>query len=109
MKSKVNILGTEYTINHLKKENDPKLNDYDGYCDVTTKRIVICDFETDPNSVEDLDAYKNSVLRHEIVHAFMFESGLKSECPFANDEVCVDWIALQSPKMFKLWQEMGVL
>lgn len=27
----------------------------------------------------------------------------------ATGVFCVDWIALQSPKMFKLWQEMGVL
>lgn len=109
MKSKVNILGTEYTINTVKKEDDPKLSGFDGYCDVTTKRIVLCDLKRQWDDVEDLDIYMNSVLRHEIVHAFMFESGLKAECQFANDEICVDWIALQSPKMFKLWQEIGVL
>lgn len=108
MKSKINILGTEYTINTVKREDDPKLSGFDGYCDVTTKEIVLCQVEQDKDSVKDLDRYMNGVLRHEIVHAFLFESGLHAES-FAMDETCVDWIALQASKMFNLWAGLGIL
>ena len=104
----VNILGTEYAVKTVKREDDPKLTDNDGYCDVTTKEIVLCQVEPDKDSVKDLDRYMNDVLRHEIVHAFLFESGLQAES-FAMDETCVDWIALQAPKMFNLWAELGIL
>ena len=41
--TKVNILGTEYTIEVLLAADDTYLrdNDIDGYCDKTTKRIVV--------------------------------------------------------------------
>lgn len=73
----VNILGTEYTIEHRKEADDPKLADgIDGYCDTSVKLLVICDFEQDEQCKEDLQAYSLQVLRHEIIHAFMYESGL---------------------------------
>lgn len=44
----VNILGTEYTIEHRKEADDPKLADgIDSYCDTSVKLLVICDFEQD--------------------------------------------------------------
>ena len=38
---KVNILGTEYTVIHRKESEDAKLEGNDGYCDSSTKTIVI--------------------------------------------------------------------
>ena len=53
-------------------------------------------------------------LRHEIVHAFLFESGLSSNThgiygAWAENEEMVDWIAIQSPKIFKVFQELEIL
>lgn len=38
------------------------------------------------------------MIRHELVHAFLFESGL-SVNSWADNEEIVDWIAIQFPKL----------
>lgn len=107
---KVNILGTEYTIERHKRSEDPKLKDYDGYCDSSVKRIVVESKEEGPNSVENLRQCEDEILRHEIVHAFLDESGLRT-CTYntnhgwARNEELVDWIALQAPKLFKAFRQ----
>ena len=94
----VDVLGTEYTIEESNSVKDAYLNDMDGYCDHTTKSIVIDTFKPLPGSVKNLEEYKKQVKRHELVHAFLFESGLGGNS-WANDEEIVDWIALMFPKL----------
>ena len=62
---------------------------------------------------EDMECYIKKVLRHEIVHAFLFESGL-GECShssemWAKDEEIVDWFARQGDKIYNTWKEVGAL
>lgn len=104
---KVNILGTEYTI----EERDLKDQDCDGYCDNTAKLIVIRKDNT--NNVGDFEFLRKTLLRHEIIHAFLSESGLQCNWQhieqFGHDETTVDWFAIQSPKIFKVFQELDIL
>ena len=48
-------------------------------------------------------------MRHELIHAFLFESGLAENSNWARNEEMVDWIARQFPKMAKTFQEVKVL
>lgn len=107
---KVNILGTEYEIiRGVKESEDSKLrNNRDGYCDFTTKKIVIAEMMPDEDTVEDLQFYDNKVIRHELIHAFLYESGLDASSGWARNEEIVDWIALQSEKIFKVFEELKV-
>ena len=109
---KVNILGTEYTIEIRKKDEDKYLKDFrDGYCDKTSKRIVVAK-EDETNELDNYSVYLKSIIRHEIIHAFLFESGLHenfSHPQFGHEETMVDWIATQSPKIFKVFQELDIL
>lgn len=100
----IDVLGTEYTIKKSNSVEDVTLEDNDGYCDNTTKTIVINTFREYPDSVEDLDAYEKKVMRHELIHAFLSESGL-SCCSWAAKEEIVDWIAIQFPKMLEAFQK----
>ncbi len=54
-----------------------------------------------------------ATLRHEIVHAFLGESGLSANSnesdAWARNEEMVDWFALQGPKIYKAWQEAGAV
>lgn len=110
---KVNVLGTEYSINFFSKLDDPKLNDVDGYMEPYTKKIVIDNMAPvgtpDPLLLERIDLHKIKVLRHEIVHAFLTESGLRDNSQWASDEELVDWIAYQIPKMVKAMKEAECL
>lgn len=105
----VNVLGQPYEIIYRPdSEQDPKLDDSSGYCEPHSKKLVVGDFEPGAKTVENPDDFKAKVLRHEIVHAFLHESGLRG-CSWGDNEEIVDWIALQGPKLLKAWQEAGAL
>ena len=106
-KQTVNILGTEYTI-ELRELRD---EDIDGFTDNTSKLIVIR--SDNENNVGDFEYLQKKQLRHEIIHAFMSESGLQCNWQhieqFGHDETTVDWFAIQSPKIFEVFKELDLI
>lgn len=117
---KVNILGTPYEIIVKKYHEDDcfKEKSMDGYCDGFSKEIVVCDMSTNDDWKDEkkqtVDVLQKQILRHEIVHAFLNESGLqangsKTERSWAYNEEMVDWIAIQGAKIYKAWQEADAL
>lgn len=105
---KVNILGTEYEILTKSDEEQPYLKTCDGFCDQSRKEIVIAHMAPNPSKYEmDIDYYRKKVLRHEIIHAFFYESGLWENTNDwdARNEELTDWIAIQFPKILKAFQE----
>lgn len=111
----VNILGTEWTIITCKKEESELLNGKyrDGVTDDSTRTIYICEKKPDCE-LQDYETWKKLSLRHEIFHAFLFESGLDASsythnAPWATNEEMVDWFAIQSPKIFKVFQKLDIL
>ena len=107
----VNILGTKYTVYLTQDLSDT----HDGFCDYTVKKIFIFgpgDNENDPFALADWTVRQREVVRHEIIHAFMFESGLDTEifhpCR-GHDEQTIDWFAQQLPKIVKVCEELDVL
>ena len=111
---KVNILGTEYTIIERTEREDCKLKKDDGYCDSSTKTIVILKCEDDPMNKESMDYFRKQTLRHEIIHAFLNESGIEA-CgnSFNNswgfNKEMVDWIAIQAPKILLAFMYVGAI
>lgn len=112
----INVLGTEYKLFKLKKDEDKRLSNKDGFCDLCAKEIVVLKCEDDENDIDsmrNLQDYENKVLRHEIIHAFLYESGLDINShdieQWACDEELVDWIAIQFPKMVKIFIELDIL
>lgn len=108
---KVNILGTEYTIIEETEDDNPKLKDANGLCEVYEKVISVVpedDYAKEPNAYNNIKAFYNKVLRHEIIHAFFAESGLRNNSDFAENEELVDWIAIQFPKIAKAFKELGI-
>lgn len=108
----VSILGTEYDVLVRSVEEDPKLEQCVGYCEQYSKKIVLNDMagaEKDVMVVENIEEFKKKVLRHEIIHAFFGESGLRSCSKYAEDEELIDWIAIQFPKILKAFEQAGAL
>ena len=109
----VNVLGTEYKIKFSSKENDPKIEGADGYFEEVSKEIYLSTSmfkNDDPLVIRGLQTkYWKKVLRHELIHAFICESGLDSESTWARNEEMVDWIARQFPKMADCFKEAGIL
>lgn len=107
----VYILGAAWTIKERSESEDDRLKNCDGYCDWTTREIVV-EREVCGN-LGDMEKYIRKVMRHEIVHAFLLESGLHEcageVCSWAANEEMVDWIARQGPKIYAAWKEAGAL
>ena len=57
--------------------------------------------------------FYNQNLRHEIIHAFAYESGLwgdsEGTLAWAQNEEMTDWLAIQFPKMEKVFKECDCL
>ena len=116
----VSCLGTAYTIRRVDAGQDAYMdkNGFAGYCDSVTREIVILNlrsleaYKGDPE--KRLAAQEKETLRHEIVHAFLNESGLqesslKYEGGWAHNEEMVDWIARQEPKLHAAFEAAGAL
>ena len=99
----VTILGVPYEVVFTTEKEDRCLVDKSGYCDYTNKKISI-ETQYDNVEVEDMDVVIRQTLRHEIIHGFLFESGLHLESWGTNEEI-VDWIALQFPKMLEVFEK----
>ena len=105
----VDILGTNYRVIEDSSDNDKMLESVDGYCDKTSKKIVVKK-KDDDCEIDDFEVYRRKCLRHEIIHAFLFESGLHENWehkPYGHDETYVDWIAAQFPKLHKAFKRAG--
>ena len=113
--TKVDVLGTNYTLTVCGEEEEPRLQDLDGFCDDSTKEIFVesyVDSKDDPRAKANLENQKRKVKRHEIIHAFLHESGLSENFThpeYGHDETYVDWIASQFPKMCEVFKEVGCL
>lgn len=117
---KVNILGTEYRIEIHKVSEDSYLekNELAGYCGEEEKLIVVADMSEEKYFAgmdeKAQETYRKKTLRHEIMHAFLNESGLSDssnrfDSAWAKNEEMVDWFAIQSPKIFKVFVKLGIL
>ena len=116
----LNVLGTDYKI-IVKKYNEEayfKRENSIGFCDGYKKEIVLCDMTTyegwEHETKETICLYQKHMLRHEIVHAFLNESGLKNSASqhnyaWSKNEEMIDWFALQGPKIYVAWKEVDAL
>lgn len=109
---KVNILGSEWKVKYVNVKEDDALTDKDGSCDRTTRTIVIAE-DSGGSGFGDYKEYQRSVIRHEIIHAFLIESGLDNNWQHANqfghEETMVDWIAIQFPKIQEAFKTVSAL
>ena len=109
---KVNILGVEYDLKVCTDDEESRLVGCDGFCDETSKEIVVESYknqENDPNRKLNISVQTNKVKRHEIIHAFLSESGLAENSSWAKNEEMVDFFAIQFPKLMKAFKDADAL
>ena len=111
----ISILGTIYKLIFKNEDEETRLKENWGFTDFHTKEIYIrddIDKETE-NSCKNLIDFKKKVLRHEIIHAFLYESGLRENSfksySWAENEEMVDWFAIQFPKLLKVYKELNII
>ena len=101
--------GAFYASKEWRNLRDAKFADANGLCEMYSHKIVLRNIKEEPECFENLEAFKRKVIRHEVVHAFFAESGLRNNSEYAENEELVDWIAIQFPKMLKVMGELEVL
>lgn len=117
---KIDILGTEYRIEIHKVSEDGYMKEKGlaGYCEEENKLIVVADMSEEKYFVgmdeKAQEIYRKKTLRHEIMHAFLNESGLSDSSnrfdgAWAKNEEMVDWLAIQAPKIFSTFKKMNIL
>lgn len=121
MDATIDILGSTWYIRFESREENPAFQGdlCFGYAEDCERVIVLCKpyEDSDPLSVGIVAQRINlqRVLRHEIIHAFLSESGLADssnstgEDGWAVNEEMVDWFARMSPKIFKVYKELQIL
>lgn len=104
---KVNVLGTEYSL--VEDSGFLKEINADGIHKQYEKEIAVRSLDDYLCADDKAEAKKlrmKEVIRHELTHAFFCESGLSD---YMCDEQLVDWIAIQFPKMLKVFEEAECL
>lgn len=113
----VDILGTKYSVEFVDIASDEKLEEMEAYTDFYYKNIIVGRTEQREyfknESAVKIKKIQNKILRHEIIHAFLYESGLdcnsNKSYSWAENEEMVDWFAIQSPKIFEVYSKLDIL
>lgn len=107
MDQDINIMGTPYSVYFDIPDNsefDGETRLYQKQIHVRPKDKMFLDFEAATPS-ENEERYKH-VMRHEILHAFLFECGLTE---YSQDETLVEFLASTAPKLFAIYKEHNLL
>lgn len=103
----ISILGTDWSVELTTPPDQDLLEGDAGATNQYTKTILLNRDELDNN------AYIKETVRHEILHAFLMESGLDTcanevDC-WARNEEMIDWFAIQFPKISQIYKQLKVM
>ena len=105
------ILGQKYMVRLVPESADYRFKKHkcDGFCDFSTHEIIMWNMTQEDSDIGNLKASIHHTLYHELVHAFMYESGLGSDWEhkeYGQEETTVDWIAWQAEKIVNAAREV---
>lgn len=110
-----NVLGTSYTIYPVEHDYSPyfEKNEALAFVDYSSASVYIDKSAFPMEESDNPDFHLKATIRHELLHAFMYESGLdvcsNDVTGWARNEEMIDWFAIQSPKIFKIYSEGDLL
>ena len=84
------------------------------YLTSTIEKFSLSAVRTQELQIMEKNGLKKKTLRHELIHAFLAESGLSANAlsnytSWAENEEMVDWIAIQFPKILEVFKEVDCL
>lgn len=109
LKKTVNVLGTEYEIILVDEKSHSLFKEVNGWCDTSVKKIYVCTKEREEGDKESLQEVVDRFIRHELIHAFIYESGIDVEVDWANNEPLIDFLAIQIPKMVQAFNKVNAM
>jgi hypothetical protein len=109
----LNILGSKWKLKVVPRYADPMFETVDGYADRSIRTMFVA--EDSAHTIDDLkdwSEYQKVVKRHEIIHAYFFESGLAQDMyhpAYGHCEQSIDFFAIQFPKMIETFKKADAL
>lgn len=102
----IKILGNPWHFMMCSQEVEPKLKEVMGFCDWSSHVICIADPNENKDDMNMENPYQIicKVARHEVIHAYLFESGLGDDFMHpasGHEETIIDWFAFQFKKIEK--------
>lgn len=97
------ILGSTWRVVSRSEQEDKRLKNCSGLTDSSCRMIVLTDVNPDEYTSSDPQSDLQRTLRHEIIHAFLYESGIwcnsTNSKNWSMNEEMIDWFAIQLPKI----------
>lgn len=95
---KFKVLDETYTLKYQSDAENYKLRNANGITELYSKEIILDPGDTFSSieSINCVELYWERVLRHELIHAFFHELGLRSYC---DDEFLVEVLAQKFPAL----------
>ena len=113
--TQITVLGTPYQVKFGTPSDYPDaLTDNDGVADHSVRKIFVKDLTESQGKkgmLRNQAEYQRHVIRHEIVHVFLDESGLRGSCDWVRigGEEMVDWLANMIPKINEILKQLEAL
>lgn len=109
-----NVLGTDWTLRFEDESCSPRYQEHNGWCDSSTKQCHVCYRTQNKMTLENPYDFYNSIARHEVIHAFLYESGIVSAAiirtnKWCKDEMMIDWMATQMPKIYEVFKHLEIM
>ena len=109
----VSILGEKWKIRVVDFDDDDYLDEETGgYCATHIRKITVRNYLKEDITRERAEAVMKHLLRHELVHAFLGESGLWANSlevqSWATNEEMVDWLAKNINKIAAVYKRCGI-
>ncbi len=99
MKSfQITVFGQGYKVSICSMEEEPGLENCSGFTDHSVHEIGILDKRPAigrPDSMKDQYAFMKAILRHEIMHAALFECGITEEQRLDHERLA-DWYEIKA-------------
>lgn len=93
------ILDVPYVLKIGKRSEFSLMSkEHQGETRFFTKEIFICTEFEDGFTKEDKKVVLENIIRHELVHAFLYESGFED---YASDEQLVTWMEIVLPRLMQ--------
>lgn len=95
----VNVLGHKYELMYINETDIPekyksKLENNMGLCENFEKKLIVLNNLKTDLMYERKDLLEQKVARHELLHAYMFNSGLSQLWDKDTEEALVDFLAI---------------
>lgn len=113
-KKEFSVLGSTWTLIFESTVNKERYVAHNGWADTSVKECHVGIRPKSRTLMNDPDEFYRNIARHEVIHAYLFESGLvpsavSNSKKWSVNETMIEWMAKQMPKIMKTFKELELI